>query len=167
MNLDARIDALAGALPSLAWHWDAETDILSGGMAGAGKKTGLTGTVELTDDEGSIAVVDVSGGVVRGLDIVVWPEVTEVDGLAAPLPARDAQVVLPPRASQPGIASLEVDTTLTIAANAERDVLHLRIGTRRQVEVVRIADRLLVEVDPKHRLAGFWLLDVPPVDGAP
>lgn len=167
MNLDARTEPLTGPLPTLTWHWDAETDILSGAMTGAGKKTGLTGTVELTDDEGSIAVVDVNGGVVRGLDIVVWPEITEVDGLAAPLPARDAQVVLPPRSSQPGIASLEVDTTLSVAANPAHDVLHLRIGTKRPVEVVRIADRLLVEVDPKHRLAGFWLLAVPPLDEAP
>lgn len=164
MNLDARIEPAPGAVPALTWRWDAETDILSGAMAVAGKKAGLTGTVELTDDEGSIAVVDVAGGVVRGLDIVVWPEVTEVADLAAPLPARDAQVVLPPRASQPGIASLEVDTTLTVAANPAHDLLHLRIGTKRQVEVVRVADHLLVEVDPKHRLAGFWLLAVPPLD---
>jgi hypothetical protein len=167
MNLDARTEPLPGPLPALVWHWDAETGILSGAMPGTGKKTGLTGTVELTDDEGSIAVVDVNGGVVRGLDIVVWPEITEVEGLAAPLPARDAQVVLPPRASQPGIASLEVDTTLSVAGDPGHRVLHLRIGTKRSVEVVRVADRLLIEVDPKHRLAGFWLLDVPPLDEAP
>ena len=167
MNLDARTDPLVGPLPTLLWRWDAETDILSGAMTGVAKLTGLTGTVELTDDEGSIAVVDVAGGVLRGLDIVVWPEVTEIEGLVAPLPARDAQVVLPPRSSQPGIASLEVDTTLSVAANLDHDVLHLRIGTKRQVEVVRIADRLLVEVDPKNRLAGFWLLNVPQLDESP
>lgn len=167
MNLDARTEPLTGPLPTLLWRWDAETDILSGAMAGVAKLAGLTGTVELTDDEGSIAVVDVAGGVLRGLDIVVWPEVTEVEGLVAPLPARDAQIVLPPRSSQPGIASLEVDTTLSVAANPDHDVLHLRIGTKRQVEVVRVADRLLVEVDPRKRLAGFWLLNVPQLDETP
>jgi hypothetical protein len=164
MNLDARIEPLAGPLPSLHWQWDPETDILSGAMAGVARKGGLTGTVELTDDEGSIAVVDVAGGAIRGLDIVVWPEVTELDELAAPLPVRDGQVLLPPRHSQPGIASVEVDTTLQVSANTAHDTLHLRIGTKRQVEVVRVADRLLVEVDLRHRLAGFWLLGVPPLD---
>lgn len=161
MNLDARIDALDGPLPTIRWNWDDETDILSGSMAGARKAGGLTGTIELTDDEGSIAVVDVAGGRIQGLDIVVWPEVTEVPGLEAPDAGRDGVVILPPRPSQPGVAAVEVDTTLSVAANPRHDTLHLRIGTKRQVEVVRTADRLLIEIDGKGRLAGFWLLNVP------
>ncbi|HET7041276.1 MAG TPA: hypothetical protein VFI13_04630 [Gemmatimonadales bacterium] len=161
MNLDARITDLDGPLPTIRWNWDDETDILSGAMAGARKGGGLTGTIELTDDEGSIAVVDVAGGRVQGLDIVVWPEVTEVTGLEAPEASRDGSIILPPRPSQPGIAAVEVDTTLSVAANPRHDTLHLRIGTKRQVEVVRVADRFLIEVDGKGRLAGFWLLNVP------
>jgi hypothetical protein len=161
MNLDARIEALDGPLPTIRWTWDDETDILGGSMAGARKGGGLTGTVELTDDEGSVAVVDVANGRIQGIDIVVWPEVTEIPELAAPEAARDGIVMLPPRPSQPGIAAVEVDTTLSVSANPRHDTLHLRIGTKRQVEVVRVADRLLVEVDAKGRLAGFWLLAVP------
>ena len=161
MNLDARIDPLDGPLPTIHWNWDDETDILSGAMAGAKKSGGLTGTVELTDDEGSVAVIDVVGGRIQGLDIVVWPEVTEIPDLAAPDAQRDGVVILPPRPSQPGIAAVEVDTTLSVAANPRHDTLHLRIGTKRQVEAVRVADRLLIEVDGKGRLAGFWLLNVP------
>jgi hypothetical protein len=161
MNLDARIDPLDGPLPVIHWQWDDETDILSGAMAGAKKSGGLTGTVELTDDEGSVAVIDVAGGRIQGLDIVVWPEVTEIPDLAAPDAQRDGVVILPPRPSQPGIAAVEVDTTLSVAANPRHDTLHLRIGTKRQVEAVRVADRLLIEVDAKGRLAGFWLLNVP------
>ena len=161
MNLDARIDPLDGPLPTIHWKWDDETDILSGSLAGARKGGGLTGTVELTDDEGSVAVIDVAGGRIQGLDIVVWPEVTEIPDLTAPDAQRDGVVILPPRPSQPGIAAVEVDTTLSVAANPRHDCLHLRIGTKRQVEAVRVADRLLIEVDGKGRLAGFWLLNVP------
>ena len=161
MNLDARIEALDGPLPAIRWTWDDETDILSGAMAGLKKSGGLTGTIELTDDEGSVAVVDVAGGRIQGIDIVVWPEVTEVPGLTPPEASRDGVVTLPPRQSQPGIASVEVDTTLSVSANPRHDTLHLRIGTKRQVEAVRVADHLLVEVDGKGRLAGFWLLSVP------
>lgn len=161
MNLDARIDPLDGPLPTIRWDWDDETDILSGAMDGVRKSGGLTGTIELTDDEGSVAVVDVAGGRVQGLDIVVWPEVSEVATLAAPEASRDGVVILPPRPSQPGIAAVEVDTTLSVSANPRHDLLHLRIGTKRQVEAIRVADRLLIEVDGKGRLAGFWLLSVP------
>ena len=50
-----------------------ETDILSGSFKGNRKSGGLTGTVEFTDDEGSVAVLDVNNGVICGLDVVVWP----------------------------------------------------------------------------------------------
>ena len=73
--MDARIEPLAGALPTLLWRWDAETDILSGAFKGNRAGSGLTGTIELTDEVGSIAVVDVHNGVICGLDIVVWPAV--------------------------------------------------------------------------------------------
>ena len=162
MSLDARVEPLSGKLPVIAWRWDAETDILAGSFKGKEKAGGLTGTVELTDEEGSIAVVDVAGGIVRGLDVVVWPEVSTVPGLAPPAAATDGRVIIPSRPSQPGIASLEVDTTLSVSTNPGESVFHVRIGTKREVEVVRIADTLMVEVDAKRRIAGFWLVNVPP-----
>ena len=165
MNVDVRVEPLAGKLPTVAWRWDPETDILAGSFKLAGKGTGLTGTVELADAEGAIAVVDVIGGVVRGLDVVVWPEVATVGQLSAPAPATEGRVVVPSRQSQPGIASLELDTALSVEANADESVFHLRIGARRSVEVVRIADHWLVEVDQKRKLAGFWLLSVPRFEG--
>ena len=164
MSVEARIEPLTGKLPSISWRWDPETDILSGSFKVTGKQVGLTGTVELSDAEGSIAVVDVIGGVVRGLDIVVWPEVTTAPQLAVP-EARAGKVLLPARQSQPGIASLELDTTLSVATNSAESVFHLQIGSRRPVEPVRVADHLVVELDQKRRLAGFWLEKVPPFVG--
>ena len=66
--MDAKVEPLTGELPSIAWRWDPETDILSGSFKGTRKSGGLTGTVELTDAEGSVAVLDVNGGVVCGLE---------------------------------------------------------------------------------------------------
>lgn len=162
MSMDARIEPLAGPLPSIAWRWDAETDILSGAFKGNHKGGGLTGTVELTDDVGSVAVLDVSGGVVCGLDIVVWPEVSTVGGLAVPASLTDGRVVLPARPSRPGVASVEVDTMLSIHANPAENVFHLFVGPKREVDIVRVADRFYVEVDDDGQLAGFWLVEVPP-----
>jgi hypothetical protein len=162
MSLEARVEPITGRVPSLRWSWDTETDILSGSFKSTGNSTGLTGTVELTDDVGSVAVLDVAGGVLRGIDIVVWPEVASQSTLTPPAPSRDGRVLLPSRASQPGIASLEMDTTLSMSTDAAQQIFHLRIGGRQPVQVVRIADRCLVEVDQRSRLAGLWLLDVPP-----
>jgi hypothetical protein len=161
-NVDARVEPLTGGLPSIAWRWDPETDILSGAFKGNRKTGGLTGTVELTDAEGSIAVLDVNNGVICGLDVVVWPEVTTTPSLQIPAQLTDGRVVLPSRPSRPGVASVEVDTTLSVETNSAESVFHLRIGPRRPVEVVRVADNFYVEVDQQGGLAGFWLANVPP-----
>ena len=93
---------------------------------------------------------------------VVWPEVAVLEGLAAPVEARDGVVVVPSRSARRAATTPEFDTTLSLASDPARRTLHLRIGTRRPVEPVRIADKLLVEVDAAMRLAGFWLEQVPP-----
>jgi len=162
VKVDTRVEPLTGSLPSIGWRWDPETDILSGAFKGNRKSGGLTGTVELTDAEGSVAVLDVNNGVICGLDVVVWPEVTTSAGLQIPARLTDGRVVLPARPSRPGVASVEVDTTLSVETNSAESVFHLRIGPRRSVEVVRVADNFYVEVDQRGGLAGFWLTNVPP-----
>jgi hypothetical protein len=165
MSMDARIEPLSGALPAVSWRWDPETDILSGAFKGNRKSGGMTGTVELTDAEGSVAVLDVSNGVICGLDVVVWPEVITVSDLQVPAKLTDGRVVLPSRPSRPGVASVEVDTTLSVQTNGTESVFHLQIGPRRPVEGVRTADNFYIEVDHEGGLAGFWLTNVPAFQG--
>ena len=158
MSMDARIEPLSGTLPSINWRWDPETDILSGAFKGNRKSGGLTGSVELTDAGGSVAVLDVSNGVICGLDVVVWPEVISVADLKVPAKLTDGRVVLP---SRPGVASVEVDISLSVQTNATESVFHLQIGPKRPAEGVRAADNFYVEVDQHGGLAGFWLTNVP------
>ena len=165
MSMDARIEPLSGGLPSISWRWDPETDSLSGAFKGNRKSGGLTGTVELTDAEGSVAVLDVNNGVICGLDVVVWPEVITVADLQVPAKLTDGRVVLPARPSRPGVASLEVDTTLSVQTNGAESVFHLQIGPKRAVEGVRTADNFYIEVDNEGGLAGFWLTNVPAFQG--
>ena len=160
--MDAKIEPLAGGLPSIAWRWDPETDILSGAFKGNRKSGGLTGTVELTDAEGSVAVLDVNSGMVCGIDVVVWPEVSTRSDLQVPAGATDGRVVLASGGSRATVASVEVDTSLSVETNGSESVFHLLIGPRRAVEVVRAADNFYVEVDQQGGLAGFWMTNVPP-----
>lgn len=162
MSIQAHIESLENKLPALNWRWDPETDILSGAFKASRKISGLTGTLELSDDAGSVAVVEVSDGVICGLDMVVWPEVTSAPGLAVPAYLTDGRVVVARRPSRPGISAVEVDATLRITTDPFETVFHLRVGDDRKVELVRIADHLLVEVDEDGYVAGFWLTGVPP-----
>jgi hypothetical protein len=163
MGLGGRVVERAGRVPHIGFRWDAETDILTGAVKSGAKKTGgLNGSVELEGSDGSFVLLDVSGGVIRGVEVVVWPDVRTSPGLSAPPVVQDGDVMLPTRRSQPSVAAVEVDTALAIETNPAESVFHVRLGPARQARVVRVADGLLVEVDEHDEVAGLWLLDVPP-----
>lgn len=163
MQFETRVEPFEGKLPRLSYHWDAETDILSASCKATAKGSGLTGTIDLEGADGAFVVLDVADGVLRGVDVVNWPtEVPEVRGLAAPAGAEEARVTFATRSPQPGVAAVEVDTTLQIRKSPGESVFHVRVGRARTARAVRIADNLIVEVDRQSRLAGLWLLEVPP-----
>jgi hypothetical protein len=163
-QFEARIDALDGKLPKATYRWDPETDILSVACKGTPAKAhGMNGTIDLEGADGAFIVLDVADGALRGLDVVTWPDdVPEVPTLAPPAVERDGRLSFPSRRSQPGVAAVEVDTAISIRKNPDESVFHIRIGRARAAHPVRIADHLVVEVDKQDRLAGIWLLEVPP-----
>jgi ribosomal 50S subunit-recycling heat shock protein len=151
---------MTGPLPSLSWRWDPETDILSGSFRNTGSSR-LDGTIELTDAEGAIAVLDVADGAVAGLDVVVWPEVSSLRSLALPMGVENGRVVLRgPRADR--TTSVEIEAVLTIRTNPGESIYHLKLGALPAARAVRVADQLLVELDADDGFAGCWLMDVPP-----
>lgn len=161
LSLEARVEALHGILPSIAWRWDPETDILSGAFReDAPDDGGFCGMVELTDDKGSVIVLDFGRGMLSGLDVVVWPPVESDNGLIPPPTGSDARVILPRRAPQRGPESREVETALRVTANPRQTIFHIQVGQEPRARAVRVANRFLVELDDAGRLAGFWLLDV-------
>ena len=167
MHFETRIEPLRGKLPKVTYRWDPETDILTvacKGASGSGAKgRGMNGTVDLEGGDGAFVVIDVAAGTMRGLDVVTWPEdVHTLAQLAPPEVDKDGQVLFPDRRSQPGVAAVEVDTAITVDKNQQESIFHIRVGAKRPVTVVRIGDNLLVEIDKQSRLAGLWLLEVPP-----
>lgn len=164
MGLNARLVERRGKPPRINYRWDPETDILTGAVKGTAKEKadGLTGSVELEGIDGSFILLDVVGGVIRGVEVVVWPDVRTVGALEPPEQAEEGDVVLPGRRSQPKVAAVEVDTALTIETNAAESVFRVRLGPTRKAVPVRVAEGLLVEVDEHDELAGLWLVGVPP-----
>jgi len=162
MSLTGRVVERTGRIPHISYKWDAETDILTGAIKSSRKKAGgLTGSVELEGSDGSFILLDVAGGAICGVEVVVWPDVRTAS-LSVPAQVEEGDVVLPTRRSQPSVAAVEVDTPLAIETNASESVFHVRLGPSRRAKAVRVADGLLVEVDEQEELAGLWLLDVPP-----
>jgi hypothetical protein len=166
-GLEVRLEPLQGALPAITWRRDDETEILSGGFKPAGKGRGASVTVELADAEGAIVVLDVVAGRLTGLDVVIWPALDPVSGLKPPAPSRNAEVLWPAKPSAiAAAAAVELETPLLASTNDAGTLLHLELGRSRVAETVRLADRLLADIDDRQRLAGLWLLELPQIDAA-
>ena len=162
MNVAVHLEPASETCPGVEYRWDADTDILLARLQGAEANVGMSGSVDFQGADGSWVILDVAGGRIRGVEVAVWPEVHKRAGLAAPATIQEGRVLIPSRASQPGIAAVEVEVPLMAEADAARGVIHFRVGARREVRSIRIASDLLLDIDQQNRIAGLWLLNVPP-----
>ena len=162
MNLAVQLEPAAGTCPAVQYRWDADTDILTARLEGVDKGAGMSGSVEVQGTDGSWLIFDVAAGRIAGVEVAVWPDVHKRPALTAPKAVEDALVIIPARASQPGIASLGVETPLMAEADGDKTLIHFRIGARRDVRTIRLGNTLLLEVDTQHKVAGLWMLKVPP-----
>lgn len=162
MNVAVQLEPAAESCPAVEYRWDADTDILTARLEGAVPSGGMSGSVELEGTDGSWLILDVSAGRIRGIEVAVWPDVHKRPALVPPATVEDALAVISSCVSHPGIVSLEVDTPLMAEADADERVIHFRVGARRDVRTVRLGTDLLLDVDPQSRIAGLWLLNVPP-----
>jgi hypothetical protein len=125
----------------------------------------MSGSVELEGSDGSWLILDVASGRINGVEVAVWPTVRKLHALTPPEGAEDARVVVPQRTSQPGVANVEVQAALIAESDAAERVIHFRLGRTRDSRVVRVGRDLLLDVDRESRIAGLWLLNVPPFPG--
>jgi hypothetical protein len=56
-----------------------------------------------------------------------------------------------------------METVLHAESDEAERVIHFRVGSKRDVRAVRVARDLLLELDTQSRIAGLWLLNVPPL----
>ena len=179
----------ARTLPAVEYRWDADTEILSAslvlaadgaadGAAGApapaadgdaadddgGRLAGASGSVEVEGVDGSWLTLDLAAGCVRGVQVAVWPTVRRSSSLAPP-EAEPARAAVALAAGRDGLVSLEVSTRLAAVADASARNFHFIFGGARGARAAtaaRIARDVVVELDARQRLAGLWLLNVPP-----
>lgn len=162
MNVAVHLEPVTGSPPSVEYRWDTDTDILTAHLNGAVTGSGMSGSVELGGTDGSWLILDVAKGRISSVEVAVWPNVQKRSSLAPPSVVEEAEILIPARVSQPGIASLEVEMPLIAESDAAKRVIHFRVGTRRDVRTVRLARDLLIELDPHSHIAGLWMLNVPP-----
>ena len=162
MKIPIQVDKTAGPAAAVEYRWDPDTEILSAQVSPRPSGTGMSGSVELEGSDGSWLILDVADGRINGVEVAVWPEVQMRSTLTPPAQFEEGGALLPARRSQPGVASMEVETTLRAEADSEEKMFHFAVGKPRSARVIRCARDLLLEVDSAGNLAGIWLLNVPP-----
>ena len=169
MQIKVQIEPASGAPPGLEYRWDADTEILTARVSEAPPEavdgSGLSGSVDVPGGDGSWRVLDVARGGIRGVEVAVWPELRTVGRLAPPSSVEFTRVILPTEEHTDAIAALEVDEPLVAETDEDERTIHFRIGAARRTRTVRLASDLLLDVDPRNRIAGVWLLNVPPLPG--
>lgn len=166
VNIPVQIEPTSGAPPEVEYTWDADTDILSAQLRPKANGDGASGSVEVEGSDGSWLILDVAEGRINGVEVAVWPDVQKRQTLKPPAEVEDARVVVPARKPPTSMANLEVDTPILAESDSTERVIHFRLGSQREARAVRVGRDLLLEVDQQSRIAGVWLLNVPPFPDA-
>lgn len=162
MKIPIQVEKSAEPTPTVEYRWDPDTEILSAQLTPRRAGNGMSGSVELEGSDGSWLILDIADGRINGVEVAVWPEVQMRSSLQPPAAIEDGGVLVPSRKSQPGIASLEVETAMRAEADADERMFHFALGKSRSTRAIRCGRDLILEVDSSGSLAGLWLLNVPP-----
>ena len=162
MNIAVQLEPRTDKIPKVKYTWDSDTEILSAHLRPGAEGSGLSGSVGLEGSDGSWVILDVNGGRINAVEIPVWPEIQQRSSLAVPSKIEDAVVLIPAARSSREVKSVEVATSLTAESNAAKSTIHFQLGKPAKTRAIRLATDILLDVDSQNRVAGLWLLNVPP-----
>jgi hypothetical protein len=160
VSVAVRVEPLHGTPSDVEYRWDTDTDILTANLRVRAVSEGATGSVEIEGSDGSWLILDLNGGSVHGVEVAVWPEVRKRSALAPPSEVTEGRIVF--GSDDNGVTSIEMNTALAAESDETERTIHFRVGAMRQTKTVRIARDILIDVDGRDRIAGVWLLAVPP-----
>lgn len=161
-NIAVQLEPRTDKTPKVKYTWDSDTEILSAHLRPGSEASGLSGSVGLEGADGSWVILDVNGGRINAVEVAVWPEVLQRPALEAPKKVEDAAVLIPAARSSREVKSVEVATSLTAESDPAKSTIHFTLGKPAKTRAIRLATDILLDVDAQNRVAGVWLLNVPP-----
>jgi hypothetical protein len=162
MTIAFSLEPSTDAAPPVAFRWDVETDILSVRVDDRDLAPGPGRSVELAGTDGSWLILDVEGERLAGLEVAIWPELSRRSRLVPPGEVVDGRLAMRGAGERGGKGAIEPDVALTAESDDAEAVIYFRVGARRTASTVRVGRDLLVDLDRQQRMAGLWLLNVPP-----
>jgi hypothetical protein len=162
VNIAIQLEPRTDKTPKVKYTWDSDTEILSAHLRPGSESSGLSGSVGLEGADGSWVILDVNGGRINAVEVAVWPEVQQRPTLAIPSKVEEAAVLIPAARSSREVKSVEVATNLIAESDQTRTTIHFKLGKSSKTRAIRLATDILLDVDANNRVAGLWLLNVPP-----
>jgi hypothetical protein len=148
----ARFEFISSEPKISTYAYDSETGILS--LRLNSTDTGQQGALEVSDAEGGFVLLHTRAGMVDGVEVVIWPEL-DVDGELDDPAVTDTGLVVPP------LEIDELECELNVRVSASGAALRISVNDGYPNQTVRIADKLLLDLDEDSELTGIWMLDVP------
>lgn len=162
MKIAVELQPTTRSSADVEYTWDPDTEILSAQVAPRTNGDGASGSLGVEGRDGSWLILDVQAGRINGVEVAVWPDVRKLPALNPPTHVEDADLFVPSTRTGADVASMELETRLVAESDPTARNFHFRLGKPRDSRTVRVARNLLVDVDDKSRIAGLWLLNVPP-----
>lgn len=162
VRIAVHVEPEADAPPDVEYRWDSDTDILSARLSTAAAVEGTPGSVEVTGEDGSWLIIDLTAGRINGVEVAVWPDVRKRATLDPPAPSQAGHAVVRAATPEGAVPALEMSTAVLAEADAAERTIHFRLGGPRRTRTLRLGRDLLLDLDAQSRLAGVWLLNVPP-----
>lgn len=149
-------------LAPVEYRWDTDTAILIATFREpGGQGNGVTGSIELSGNDGSWLILDLQGGRLGGVEVAVWPDVKHVQSLCPPTDVESGRLVVATKREPSGVALLQMEATLVAESDQDERVIHFRIGSTPATRTVRIARDVLIDLSEHQTLRGIWMLNVP------
>jgi len=121
------------------------------------------GAIEVEGKDGSWLSLELVRGRIAGVQVAVWPTVRRRPALTPPTAPACAAYAVSDRATRADRpVALELSARVAAETDGSERVFHFVFGPPRATERARIARDIVLEVDERRRLAGLWLLNVPP-----
>lgn len=162
MRIAVQVEPGADTTPDVEYRWDTDTDILSARLSPAVAVEGAPGSVEVAGEDGSWLILDLTAGRINGVEVAVWPDVRKRATLEPPAPSQAGLAIV--RAATPDgtVPAIEMNTEVIAEADTAERTIHFQLGDTRRTRTLRLGRDLLLDLDAQSRLAGVWLLNVPP-----
>ena len=150
----------SGERMKLVFTRDEETDILAARLEGIETGPPVRGTVEWSSPEGGLLMLDIDHGILAGVEIVVWPEVTVIPGLEPPAGGENGLVAI---ASGHGERfALEEEVPFAVRRNEGRGLMLIEVDQAPgPCSAVRVCRGFVVELAANGSIAALWLDGMP------